>query len=64
MRSRAERLEAAADHLARNRNYDLYCAVKARAEPLEVERLTIDTGRLELGDAVRRAVVYVSQAGV
>jgi predicted kinase len=58
-----ERLEAA-EHVARNRSYDLYRELKARAEGLEVERLTIDTGRLELGDAVRRAVVYVSQAGV
>ena len=57
-----QRLDAAPDHVARNRNYDLYCAVKTAAEPLEVPRLTIDTGRVDLVEAVRRASEYLVSA--
>jgi len=53
------RLDAAPDHLARNRSYELYCAVKSAAEPLELPRLTIDTGRVELVEGVRRASEYL-----
>jgi predicted kinase len=53
------RLDAAPDHLARNRNYELYRGVKAAAEPLEVPRLTIDTGRVTLVEAVRRASEFL-----
>jgi len=54
-----QRLEVDVDHLACNRNYDLYCAVKSAAEPLEVPRLTIDTGRVALDHAVERASSYL-----
>jgi predicted kinase len=54
-----QRLEAAPDHIARNRNYDLYCAIKSTAEPLDLPRLTVDTGAVGLVEAVRRASEYL-----
>lgn len=53
------RLSAGAEHPARNRNYELYCRVKAAAEPLEVARLTLDTGRMETAEAARRSIEYL-----
>ena len=50
------RLDSGAGHLARNRTYELYCEVQSAAEPLAVPRLTIDTGRVELAEPVRRGV--------
>ena len=54
-----QRLEADIDHLAGNRNYDLYCSVKSAAEPLQIARLIIDTGRVKLDEAVERASSYL-----
>ena len=54
-----QRLDAGSDHLARNRTYELYSAVNSAAEPLEIPRMTIDTGRVELAEAVRRASEYL-----
>ena len=58
-----QRLDAASDHLARNRTYELYCAVKSAAEPLELARLIIDTGRVDCSDAVRLVKDYLAGAG-
>jgi predicted kinase len=53
------RLDAAPGHLARNRTYALYCAVKTAADPLEIPRLTIDTGRLAPAAALARCLSYL-----
>jgi predicted kinase len=45
-----ERLENDAEHPAKNRNYEMYLVVKAAAERLEIPRLTIDTGTMDLGE--------------
>lgn len=50
---------AAGTHPAGNRTPDLYAAAKARAEPLTVARLVLDTGVLPLDECVARAVAYV-----
>jgi predicted kinase len=57
---RLARDQAAGTHPASNRTPELYRAVKARAEPLTMPRLTLDTGTVPLDECVRRAVAYVS----
>ena len=52
---------AAGTHLAGNRTPDLYDRAKAAAVPLEVERLTLDTGALNLEECLRRAVEYLAK---
>ncbi len=54
-----ERLMGEAGHPARNRTYELYSAVRAAADPIEVARLTIDTGRVDRADTVRQALSYL-----
>ena len=58
-----ERIESAPDHLARNRDYNLYCTVKASAEVLDIERLTIDTGCLDPSAALARCIAYLTASG-
>lgn len=52
---------AAGTHLAGNRTPDLYDRVKARAVPLTVPRLTLDTGVLPFEECVSRALAYLAQ---
>ena len=59
--SRLARDLAAGDHPAGNRTPELYREVKARAEPLAVPRLTLDTCALPLDECVRRALAYVGE---
>jgi predicted kinase len=56
------RLDADPHHLARNRNFSLYEAVKASADPLEVPRLIIDTGQTDLAGALARATAYLDNS--
>jgi adenylylsulfate kinase len=58
-RERLERDLAAGAHPAKNRTFELYLEVKARAEPLSVPRLVLDTGTVPIEECVRRAVEYV-----
>jgi predicted kinase len=51
---------AAGTHLAGNRTPDLYTRAKAAAVPLDVPRLTLDTGALSLEECVRRAIAYLA----
>ncbi len=51
-----ERLEGGGEHLAKNRDYALYCEVKAGREELRIPRLTVDTLH---PDALEAAVDYV-----
>src|SRR5439155_20747963 len=55
---------AAGVHPARNRTFELYRSVKARAEPLTLPRLVLDTGTIPLDESVRRAVVYLRSGAV
>jgi predicted kinase len=43
-------------HPARNRTYDLYLSVKARAQPFLIPHLVVDTGRLQLTDCVKQCI--------
>jgi adenylylsulfate kinase len=62
VRGRLERDLAAGSHPARNRTFELYLAVKARAEPIAVSHLTLDTGAVPLQECVSRAVAYLRGA--
>jgi predicted kinase len=52
---------AAGAHPAGNRTPELYARAKAQAVPLDVPRLTLDTGALSLEECVRRAVEYLGE---
>lgn len=58
-RERIGRDAAAGTHPAGNRTFELYLSVKARAEPLTVPRLVLDTGAMLLDEGVRRAMKWV-----
>jgi len=58
-RDRLEQDRKLGQHPAGNRTYDLYLEVKARAEPIAVPHLILDTGRLSLDDCVARSVAYL-----
>jgi predicted kinase len=49
----------AGTHLAGNRTPELYIRAKAKAVPLQVPRLTLDTGVLAFDECVRRALAYL-----
>ncbi|MBX9582466.1 MAG: ATP-binding protein [Gemmataceae bacterium] len=61
VRERLERDAAAGSHPAGNRRFELYLGVKARAEPLTVARLVLDTGTIEPDECIRRVVGWVRQ---
>ena len=58
-RQRLERDLAAGTHPARNRTFELYLAVKARAESIALPHLTLDTGATPLEECLTRAVEYL-----
>jgi predicted kinase len=43
-------------HLARNRTYALYLSMKAKAQPLTVPHIVVDTGLLPLTECVRQCL--------
>jgi adenylylsulfate kinase len=55
-RDRLEHDQASGQHPAGNRTYDLHREVKARAEPIAVPHLVLDTGRLSLDACVARCL--------
>lgn len=57
-RVRLERDVAQGRHVAQNRSFALYLQVKAQFEPLEEERLVLDTGR-DLALCVEEAIAYL-----
>jgi predicted kinase len=59
-RARIAADHAAGTHPAGNRTPELYARAKARAVPLQVPRLTLDTGALPLEECVRRAIEYLA----
>lgn len=61
VKERLDRDLAAGTHPARNRTFDLYLAVKARAEPLTVPHLTLDTGTTPPDECARRALAYLGR---
>ena len=58
-RRRLEDDLATGTHPAKNRNFALYLAVKARAEPITVPHLVLDTGTTSLEECVRRSLWYL-----
>lgn len=61
VRGRLEHDLAEGLHPARNRTFELYLAVKARAEPIAAPHLTLDTGAVPPEECVRRAAAYLSE---
>jgi dephospho-CoA kinase len=49
-------------HPARNRTYALYMALKARAEPIRVAHLVLDTGVMPLEECVQRCLAYLQES--
>ncbi len=58
-RQRLEQDLLSGRHLAGNRTYALYQALKTDAEPLVVPRMVLDTGRLALEECVQRSLAYL-----
>jgi adenylylsulfate kinase len=58
-RARLEDDLARGAHPARNRTHALYLELKARAEPIGVPHLVLDTGRTALEDCVQRCLDYL-----
>jgi adenylylsulfate kinase len=58
-RDRLERDRAAGTHPAGNRTFDLYLASKARADPITVPKLVLDTGTTPLDECVRQSLQYL-----
>lgn len=50
-RRRLEESARGGTHVAANRDWSLYARLRSRAEPLQVERVTVDTGALSLEQA-------------
>lgn len=61
-RERLEHDRAAGVHPAKNRDFTLYLAGKAAAEPLTMPRLTLDTGTSSLDECVAQARAYLRHA--
>jgi predicted kinase len=57
--ARIARDHSAGAHFAGNRTPEMYERAKAAAVPLEVPRLTLDTGALALEECVSRAIAYL-----
>jgi predicted kinase len=55
-RQRLEEDQAAHRHSARNRTYDLYLSLKAKAQPLTIPHLVVDTGQVPLSECVRQCL--------
>jgi adenylylsulfate kinase len=58
-RARLEADLARGKHPAGNRTYALYLAVKARAEPIPLPHLVLDTGTTPLEECVERCLGYL-----
>jgi predicted kinase len=56
---RLEKNHVLGAHLAGNRSFALYQALKATAEPLRVPRLILDTGKVHLTECVDRCLAYL-----
>lgn len=63
-KARLERDQHLDKHPAKNRTFELYLAAHARAEPLTVPRLTLDTGTRPLGECVALALAYLRPPAV
>jgi predicted kinase len=58
-RKRLGHLPGISSHPAANRNLELYRTLRAEMEPLEIPRLSIDTGVLSLSEAVSQSIEYL-----
>jgi adenylylsulfate kinase len=60
-RERLEEDRARGGHPAGNRSFALYLALKAAAEPLQIPRLVLDTGRASPEECVGRCLEYLNR---
>src|SRR5262249_6189550 len=60
---RLERDLAEGNHPAGNRTFDLYLSLKAKAEPIPLPHLVLDTGRTPRDECVRRCLDYLAEGG-
>ena len=59
VRARLEHDARAGAHPAKNRDFELYRALRAAAEPIEREKLVIDTSRGALGEQASRCLAWL-----
>lgn len=52
--------ESPSSHAAADRDFSRYLALKERSDPLAVPRLTLDTGSVDVQEAVRLCLAYLS----
>jgi predicted kinase len=57
-RTRIERDVAAGEHLAADRNFDLYLKLKSQSDPLQVPHLRVDTGE-PLAPCIKLCISYL-----
>ena len=57
--ARLARDAATGNHPAGNRTPELYLRAKARAEPLTIPRLVLDTGNTTLAECLARSIAYL-----
>lgn len=60
-KKRLEEDLASVTHPAKNRRHALYRAVKAKAEPIRVPPLVLDTGSTPLEECVQQCLTYLQQ---
>jgi len=58
-RQRLERATAARRHPAGNRDYQLYCALAARFEPIRMPKLVVDTDN-DLAQCLEQCLAYIN----
>ncbi|HSB34459.1 MAG TPA: ATP-binding protein [Nitrospirota bacterium] len=61
-RQRLDEAQRTGAHPAGNRTYQLYLALKNRADPLTADRLVIDTGREPVEKSVERCLTYLRRS--
>lgn len=60
-RRRLDADQAHGGHLAANRSFALYQALKAQAHPIEQVRLVIDTGKMDVATSIQKALAYIRE---
>jgi adenylylsulfate kinase len=61
VRQRLENALTLGEHPAKNRTFDLFLSVKAKAEPIAVPHLVLDTGAITVDECVRRCLAYLRE---
>jgi predicted kinase len=58
-RRRLENAQSQGNHLAANRNYELFLRLKSQAEEIDQPKLVINTGEIDLAASIEKAIAYI-----